>query len=48
MDQSPDQLQREVLRLENAMQFMQKEHVKILDGLHQEIAALTQKCSGKA
>ena len=46
MSKSEQQLQREVVRLERAIEFMQREHQKILSGLHQEIAQLTQKCSG--
>ena len=47
MEEKESQLQRELVRAEKSLIFMQKEHAKILDGLHQEIQSLTQKCSGK-
>ena len=33
---------------ESAIQFIQKEHERVLHGLHMEIERLQQKCSGKA
>ena len=47
MEEKESQLQRELVRAEKSLIFMQKEHAKILNGLHQEIQSLTQKCSGK-
>ena len=47
MEEKESHLQRELVRAEKSLIFMQKEHAKILDGLHQEIQSLTQKCSGK-
>ena len=46
MEEKESQLQRELVRAEKSLIFMQKEHAKILDGLHLEIQSLTQKCSG--
>ena len=47
MEKSSVQLQRELARTEKNLEFIQNEHSKILAGLHNEIACLTQKCSGK-
>ena len=47
MEKSSLQLQRELARTEKNLEFIQNEHSKILAGLHNEIASLTQKCSGK-
>ena len=47
MEKSSLQLQRELARTEKNLEFIQNEHSKILAGLHNEIACLTQKCSGK-
>ena len=47
MEKSSVQLQRELARTEKNLEFIQNEHSKILAGLHNEIASLTQKCSGK-
>ena len=47
MEMSIQHLERELVSREKSMQFMQQEHSKILDALHQEIANLTKKCSGK-
>lgn len=32
---------------ESALTFVQNEHKKVLNGLHEEIKALQQKCAGK-
>lgn len=45
MSKTKEQLERDLVRAERSIQFMQKEQQKILSGLHQEIAQLTQKCS---
>jgi len=45
MNKSKEQLERDLVRAERAIQFMQREQQNILSGLHQEIAQLTQKCS---
>ena len=31
---------------ENSIEYMKEEHKKILEGLHNEISSLQQKCSG--
>ena len=31
---------------ENSIEYMKDEHKKILEGLHNEISSLQQKCSG--
>ena len=46
MDRSRQQLERDLIRTETSLQFMQKEHQKTLSGLHEEIAQLTKKYSG--
>jgi len=45
MDRSRQQLERDLVRTETSLQFMQKEHQKTLSGLHEEIAQLTKKYS---
>eukprot|EP00092_Neocalanus_flemingeri_P007068 GFUD01007636.1.p1 GENE.GFUD01007636.1~~GFUD01007636.1.p1 ORF type:complete len:355 (-),score=102.24 GFUD01007636.1:296-1360(-) len=45
MDKTKEQLERDLVRAERSIQFMQKEQQIILSGLHQELATLTQKCS---
>lgn len=45
MNKSKEQLERDLVRAERSIEFMQKEQQKILSGLHQELTQLTQKCS---
>ena len=46
MERNAEQLSRDLIRAEKSLLFMQKEHQNTLSGLHEEIAHLTQKCSG--
>ena len=46
MERNYQQLSRDLTRAEKSLLFMQKEHQSTLSGLHEEIAHLTQKCSG--
>jgi len=45
MSKSREQLERDIVRAERSIEFIQKEQQKILSGLHKEIGQLTQKCS---
>ena len=45
MEQSKD-LEQRLQDAENSIKYMKEEHQSILEGLHNEIATLQQKCSG--
>ena len=46
MDQS-NILKQKLQDAENSIKYMKEEHQSILEGLHNEISTLQQKCSGK-